>query len=66
MAADWTIEVRLPAEAKGVFSSSLCVQSDSGASLLYNGTRDRFPGAEARPGRDADHSLQSNAKVENE
>jgi hypothetical protein len=28
--------------------------------------RGRFPGAKARPGRDADHSPQSSAEVENE
>jgi hypothetical protein len=30
------------------------------------GTRDPFPGAKERPGRDADHSSPSSAKVKNE
>jgi hypothetical protein len=30
------------------------------------GTEGPFPGGEARPGRDADHSLPSSAEVENE
>jgi hypothetical protein len=30
------------------------------------GTGGSFPGAKARPGRDADHSLPSSAEVENE
>jgi hypothetical protein len=56
---DRAIEVRSPAEAKD-FSSSLCVQNDSGASCTV-GTGDPFPGAKVRPGRDADHSLPSSA-----
>jgi hypothetical protein len=35
-------------------------------SPLYNGYRGPFPGAKARPGRDADHSPASSAEVENE
>jgi hypothetical protein len=35
-------------------------------SLLYNGYRGSFPGAKARPGRDADHSPPSSAEVVNE
>jgi hypothetical protein len=54
---DRATEVRSPAEARG-FSSSLCVQIGSGAnpapSTVCNGGS--FPGAKARPGRDADHS----------
>jgi hypothetical protein len=40
------------------FSSSLCVQTGFGAhpASCTMGTRDPFPGAKARPGRDADHS----------
>jgi hypothetical protein len=60
------IEVRSPAEARG-FSSSFCVQTGSGAhpvSCRMN-TGGPFPGAKARPGRDADHSPPSSAEVEN-
>jgi hypothetical protein len=64
---DRAIEVRFAAEEKD-FSSSLCVQTSSGAHLafLYNGYREFFPGAKARPGRDADQSPPSSAVVENE
>jgi hypothetical protein len=50
-------EVRSPAEVKD-FSSSLCVQTGSGAhpASCTVGTGGPFPGAKARPGRDADHS----------
>jgi hypothetical protein len=64
---DWVIEVRSPAGAKD-FSSSLCVQTGSGAypASCTMGTGVPFPGAKARPGRDADHSPLSSAEVENE
>jgi hypothetical protein len=64
---DWAIEIRSPAEAKE-FSSSLCVLTGSGAhpAVCTMGTGGPFPGAKARPGRDADHSLLSSAEVENE
>jgi hypothetical protein len=64
---DRAIEVRSPAEAKGFFSS-LCVQTGSGAHPVScgKGTGGPFPGAKARPGRDADHSSPSSAEVENE
>jgi hypothetical protein len=64
---DRAIEVRSPAEARD-FSCSLCVQTGSGAhpASCTMGTRGPFPGAKARSGRDADHSLPSSAKVENE
>jgi hypothetical protein len=64
---DRAIEVRSPAEAKD-FSSNLCVQTGSEAhsASCTMGTRGRFPGAKALPGRDADHSLPYNAVVENE
>jgi hypothetical protein len=63
---DLAIEVRSPAEAKD-FSSSLCVQSCSGAhpASCTMGTGGSFPGGNARPGRDADHSPPSSAEVEN-
>jgi hypothetical protein len=50
---DRAIEVRFPAEVKD-FSSSLCVQTGSGAHLASctMGTEDPFPGAKAQPGRD--------------
>jgi hypothetical protein len=61
------IEVRSPAEAKA-FSSNLCVQTGSGAhpASCAMGTGSPFPGAKARPGRDADHSPLSSTEVENE
>jgi hypothetical protein len=64
---DRAIVVRSPAGAKD-FSSSLCVQIGSGAhpASYTMGTGGPFPGAKARPGRDADHSPPSSAEVENE
>jgi hypothetical protein len=64
---DRAIEVRSPAEAKD-FSSTLCVQTGSGAhpASCTMGTGDPFPWTKARPGRDADHSPPSSAEVENE
>jgi hypothetical protein len=64
---DRAIEVRSPVEAND-FSSSLCVQTCSGAhpASCTMGTVGSFPGAKARPGRDADHSPPSSAEVENE
>jgi hypothetical protein len=61
------IEVRSQAEAKD-FSSLLCVQTGSGAhpASCTMGTGGPFPGTKARPRRDADHSPQSSAEVENE
>jgi hypothetical protein len=64
---DRAIGVRSPAGAK-YFSSSLCVQTGSGAHPascpMVPGVLS--PGVKARPGRDADHSPPSNAEVENE
>jgi hypothetical protein len=53
---DRMIEVRSSAGAKD-FSSSLCVQTGSGAhpASCTLGTGDPVPGGKARPGRDADH-----------
>jgi hypothetical protein len=53
---DRAIKVRSPEETKG-FSSSLCVQTSSGAhpASCTMGTGVPLPGAKARPGRDADH-----------
>jgi hypothetical protein len=64
---DRAIEVRLPAETKD-FSCNLCVQTGSGVhqASCTKGTLGPFPGAKARPGRDADHSPLSSAEVENE
>jgi hypothetical protein len=61
---DRTIEVRSPAGSKD-FSCSLCVQIGSGAhpASCTMGTGSPFPGAKARPGRDADHSPLSSAEV---
>jgi hypothetical protein len=51
------IGVRSPAGAKDI-SSSLCVQTGSGAhpASCTMGTGGPFPGGKARPGRDVDHS----------
>jgi hypothetical protein len=64
---DRAIGVRSPAGAKD-FSSSLCVQTGSGVhpASCSMGTSGPFPGAKARPGRDADHSPPSSAEVVNE
>jgi hypothetical protein len=51
---DWAIEVRSPVEAKD-FSSSLCVQTGSGAPPT-DGYWGSSPGGKARPGRKADPS----------
>jgi hypothetical protein len=58
---------RSPAGA-GDFSSSLCVQTGSGAhpASCAMGTGGPFPGGKARPGRVADHSPPSSAEVVNE
>jgi hypothetical protein len=64
---DWTIGVRYPTKAED-FSSSLCVQTGSGAhpASYPVGTGGSFPGVKARPGRDADHSLPSSDEVKYE
>jgi hypothetical protein len=64
---DRAIEVRSPTGAED-FSSSPCVQTDSGAhpASYLMGTGGPFPWAKARPGRDADHSLLSSAEVKYE
>jgi hypothetical protein len=64
---DWAIQVRSPAEAKG-FSSNLLVQTGSGAhpASCPMGTRGPVPGDKVQPGRDADHSAPSSAKVVDE
>jgi hypothetical protein len=63
----WAIEVRSPAEQED-FSSILCVHTSSGAhpASYTVGTGCPFPGAKARPGRDADLSPLSSAEVVNE
>jgi hypothetical protein len=57
-----------PPEGAEDFSSSLCVQTGSGAhpASCTMGTRGPFPGGKARTGRDADHSPPSSAEVVNE
>jgi hypothetical protein len=64
---DRAIGVRPPAGAKD-FSSSLCVQTGSGAypASCTMSTGGPFPGGKARPGRDADYSPPSSAEVVNE
>jgi hypothetical protein len=61
------IGIRSPAGAED-FSSSLCVQTGSGAhrASCTMGTGGPFPGVKARPGCDADHSPPSSAEVVNE
>jgi hypothetical protein len=63
---DRAIKVRSSAE-ENVSSCSLCVQTGSGANpaCCTMGTGGPFPGAKARPGRDADHSPPSSAEIEN-
>jgi hypothetical protein len=54
---DQAIELRSPAEAKGIFLQLVCPDRLWGPpSLLYNGYRSPFHGAKARPGRVAVHS----------
>jgi hypothetical protein len=64
---DRAIGVRSPAGAED-FSSSLCVQTGSGAhpASCTMCTGGPFPGGKARPGRDADYSPPSSAEVEDE
>jgi hypothetical protein len=64
---DRAIVVRSSAGAKD-FSSSLCVQTGSGAhpASCTMGIGGSFPGGKARPGLDADHSPPSSAEVVNE
>jgi hypothetical protein len=56
-----------PQQRQKYFSSSLCVQTGSGAlpARCTMGTWGPFPGAKAS-GHDADHSPPSSAEVENE
>jgi hypothetical protein len=64
---DWTTGVRSLTETED-FSSSLCVQTGSGAhpASCPMGTGGPFLEGKARPGRDADHSPPSSAEVKNE
>jgi hypothetical protein len=64
---DWVIGVRSPAGAED-FSSSVCVQTGSGAhpASCTMGTRGPFPGGKARLGSDDDHSPPSSTEVVNE
>jgi hypothetical protein len=50
-----------PRQRRKDFSSNLCIQTGSEAhpASCTMGTRGSFPGAKARPGRDADHSPPS-------
>jgi hypothetical protein len=67
LATDWTAGDGSPTEAED-FSSNLCVQTGFGAhpASYTMGTESSFPGGKARPGRDADHSPPSSAKVKKE
>jgi hypothetical protein len=64
---NWTTGVRSPAGAE-VFSSSLCVQTGSGAhpASCTMGTGGSFSGGKARPERHADHLPRSSAEVKYE
>jgi hypothetical protein len=57
-----------PRQRQKDFSSSLCVQTGSGAHPVSctMDTGGPFPGVKERPGRDADHSPPFSAVVENE
>jgi hypothetical protein len=57
-----------PRQRQEDLSSKLCGQNGSGTHtrLLSNGYRGSFPWGKAWPGRDADHSPPSSAKVVNE
>jgi hypothetical protein len=67
LTTDWTTGVRSPTEAEN-FSSSLCVQTGSGAhpASCTLGNGGPFPEGKALPGRDFDHSPPSSAEVKNE
>jgi hypothetical protein len=70
LVTDWTTGRSKfdPRQRRKDFSCSLCVQTGSGAHPAFCtiGTAGPFPGAKARPGRDADHSPPSSAVVMNE
>jgi hypothetical protein len=57
-----------PLQRQNDFSSSLCVQTGSGAhpASCTMGTEGPSPRAKARPGCDTDHSPSSSAEVDNE
>jgi hypothetical protein len=63
----WVSRVRSPTETED-FSSSLCVQTGSGAhpASYTIGTGGPFPGGLARPVRHADHSPPSSVEAKNE
>jgi hypothetical protein len=67
LTTDWRAGVRSPTETED-FSSNLCVHTGSGAhpASYTMGTGGSFPGGKVRPGRDADHSPPSSAKVQKE
>jgi hypothetical protein len=58
----------IPGRGERICSSILCVQTGSEAhpASCTMGTGGTFPGAKARPRRNADHSLPSSSEVENE
>jgi hypothetical protein len=63
---DRAIEVRSPAGGKGFFPLASVSGSEANAAFCTMGTGRPFPGAKARPGRDADHSPPPSAEIENE
>jgi hypothetical protein len=70
LAMGWTTgQLRFdPQQRQKDFSSSLCVQTNSGAhpASCTTGTGGPFLRAKVWPGRDADHSPPCSAEVENE
>jgi hypothetical protein len=62
LSTDWTAMVRSLTEAED-FSSTLCVQTGSGA---HPASCTVSTGGKARPGRDADHSPPSSSEVKKE
>jgi hypothetical protein len=67
LTTDWTTGVQSLTEAED-FSSSLCIQTGSGAhpASCKMGTGGPFPRGKARSGCDDDHSQPSSAEVKNE
>jgi hypothetical protein len=64
LTTDWTIGVRSPTVAEGVFCS-FCFHTDSGAhpASYTVGTGGLFPGCKARPERESDDSRPSSVEV---
>jgi hypothetical protein len=65
--SDYGLDWFDPRQKKKEFSSTLCVQTGSGAhpASCTMGTGGPFQEGEVRPGRDADHSPPSSAQFKN-